>query len=167
MAKYNNKTVNNICKNLERGLSQKDSALLVGISEDTFYDWKLKKPEFSESVERAIVKYKQRLITQVNLYSIKDGRLALEVLSRKWPYEFGKIQTLEVPKEEQKQKLPTEETVQTWIRTCKKMEEAKKAVASYYERKYNELLRVTAKKYPQIKINETYSSSNNAINNLQ
>lgn len=100
MAKYNSKIASEICSNIEGGLSQKDSAILAGISEDTFYAWRKEKSEFSESVERAILRYKQGLVSKVNSYAFKDGRLALEVLSRKWPNEFGKRDTLPVPKEE-------------------------------------------------------------------
>lgn len=166
MAKYNTKIVKTICSSIETGLSQKDSAVLSGINEDTFYTWKNEKPEFSESVERAIIKYKQKLITQVNSYSIKDGRLALEVLSRKWPHEFGKIQTLEAPKEDPKQKPPTEETLQKWIRLSETMEKGRLSSENHYKRKYQELLTSITEKYPQFKISNTSDYVNNGVNNL-
>lgn len=112
MAKYNSKIAKEIYSNVASGLSQKDSATLAGISEDTFYAWRKEKSEFSESVERAILLYKQGLVSKVNSYAFKDGRLALEVLSRRWPDEFGKRDTLPIPKEEPNVKPMNEETAQ-------------------------------------------------------
>lgn len=103
-------------------MSQKDSALLAGISEDTFYAWRKEKSEFSESVERAILRYKQGLVSKVNSYAFKDGRLALEVLSRKWPNEFGKRDNLPIPKEEPHEKPMSEETAQAVLNMMREHE---------------------------------------------
>lgn len=100
MSKYNEQTVQEIRRQLEEGMLQKDAARLAGITEETFYNWQREKkadgipnpeyhPEFSELVERAITVYKQKLIKVVNFNSLKDGRLALEVLARRWPDEYG------------------------------------------------------------------------------
>jgi len=89
MAKYSKKLVEELCSFLEDGLSQKDAATLVGIGESTFYEWVDEKPEFSESVELALSKYKRRLLRFVNKDAATNGKLALEVLSRRWPKEFG------------------------------------------------------------------------------
>lgn len=126
MAKYNSKTVNEICSHLKDGLSKKDSACLAGISESTFYEWLSLKSEFSESVERAILKYKQKLIDLVNKHAVKDGKLALEVLSRKYPYDFGKRNTLSVSKEEPQATPLNEETAKALINMFKEMNKEKK-----------------------------------------
>lgn len=89
MAKYSQKVIKEICGYLEDGLSQKDAARLAGISESTFYEWVDQKSEFSELVELALSKYKHRLLRFVNKDAVNNGRLALEVLSRRWPKEFG------------------------------------------------------------------------------
>ena len=93
--KYIRKTVNQICELLENGVCQRDAAQLIGISEDTFYEWKNTKSEFSESVERAILMYKFRLIQVVNVGTVKNPRLALEILARKWPSEWGEKQMIQ------------------------------------------------------------------------
>jgi hypothetical protein len=131
MAKYNSKIANEICSNIEGGMSQKDSAILAGISEDTFYAWRKEKSEFSESVERAILRYKQCLVSKVNSYAFKDGRLALEVLSRKWPHEYGRREVLAVPKDDQSQKIMTEETVKILIGVYERWLEASKREKEY------------------------------------
>ena len=89
MAKYLQETVRTICRSLESGLCQKDAAILAGISEDTFYTWLKEKSEFSELVGRSLAIYKRKLIRSVNRTIVKDGKLALEVLSRRWPAEYG------------------------------------------------------------------------------
>jgi len=96
MAKYNEETINQICQFLEDGMLQKDAAILSGISEKTFYEWKKENVSFVSRVEASITRYKEKLIKIVNVSSIKDGKLALEVLARRWPDEFGAKQTVEV-----------------------------------------------------------------------
>jgi len=118
MAKYNSKIASEICSNVATGLSQKDSAILAGINEDTFYAWRKEKSEFSESVERAILYYKQGLLSKVNSYAFKDGKLALEVLSRRWPDEFGKRDALPILPEKDGQKM-SEETAQAILQMLK------------------------------------------------
>lgn len=96
MAKYNQKTVDNICKLLEEGCLQKQSAILSGVGETTFYEWMKVKPKFRESVERAIETYKQKLIKLVNAHSITDGRLAIDMLERRFPDEYGKVNKVQM-----------------------------------------------------------------------
>lgn len=89
MQKYSDKTVDEICDYLENGLFQKDAAKLAGISETTFYDWLENKRSFRSRVEASLLKYKEKLIKNVNKGTDKEGKLALEVLARRWPDEFG------------------------------------------------------------------------------
>lgn len=123
MAKYNSKIAKEICSNVASGLSQKDSAILSGISEDTFYTWRKEKSEFSESLERAVIQYKESLVSKMNSFMFKDGKLALEVLARKWPHEFGKRDNLPIPKEEPNQKQMSEETAQAILKMLSADEE--------------------------------------------
>lgn len=120
MAKYNPKTVKQICTFLEEGLSQKDASRLSGISESTLYEWISTKSELSESVELANLKYKQKLLTYANVYAMEDGKLALEILARKWPHEFGRKDTLPVPKEKEETHV-TEETAKALLETWDEM----------------------------------------------
>lgn len=89
MAKYSKRVVSEICGYIEEGLYQKDAALLSGISESTFYEWQNSKSEFSESIERALASYKLTLLKSINKCTPKNGRLALEVLSRRFPHQYG------------------------------------------------------------------------------
>jgi hypothetical protein len=118
MAKYTQELVKEICNFLEEGLYQKDAARHAGISEDTFYTWINQKPEFSESIELSIARYKLRLIKSVNRTTVKDGKLALEVLARRWPHEYG-----------QKEKTVPEQPVRK--HTVKGTREDFKALAKY------------------------------------
>jgi hypothetical protein len=123
MSKYNSRVAKEICSNVASGLSQKDSAILSGINEDTFYTWRKEKSEFSESLERAVIQYKESLVSKMNSFMFKDGKLALEVLARKWPNEFGRRDILPIPKEELHQKPLSEETAQAILRMLKADEE--------------------------------------------
>jgi hypothetical protein len=76
---------NNICNYLKQGMYKKDSAILVGISEATFYRWTEEDKGFESRVEASILEYKHSLVKIVNACAEKDGRLALEVLRRRFP----------------------------------------------------------------------------------
>lgn len=76
---------NNICNYLKQGLYKRDSAILAGISEATFYRWLEEDESFESRVEASILEYKHSLIKIVNACAEKDGRLALEVLRRRFP----------------------------------------------------------------------------------
>lgn len=57
MAKYSKKLVKLICDELATGNHTiADVCIKVGITETTFYDWKKKKPEFSESLKEVEAK---------------------------------------------------------------------------------------------------------------
>lgn len=74
---------------LTEGMSKKDAALVSGISESTLYRWFEEDESFKSQVEASILEYKRRLINNVTTCAEKDGRLALEVLKRKFPNEWG------------------------------------------------------------------------------
>ena len=97
MAKYNTQIVDDICKKIEDGLSQKDSAVLCGITEETFYRW-MKKVSFVSRVNKSLLKYKNKLIQIVNVKSTSEptGRTALELLARRFPEEFSEKRKLEL-----------------------------------------------------------------------
>lgn len=96
MAKYNEEIVKEICEKLANGCSKKQSAILCGIDETTFYDWVKTNSQFSQSVDRAIEEYKQKLINLVNVGSIKSPSIALEVLGRRFPDEWGEVRKLQL-----------------------------------------------------------------------
>jgi len=52
--KYSKELVETLCKHLKKGSSIKSACAAVGISKETFYEWKKKKPDFSDSIEQAM-----------------------------------------------------------------------------------------------------------------
>lgn len=72
-------------------MSKKDSALMVGIDESTFYRWIYSDASFASRVEASILEYKHTLVNNVNTIAVNDDRLALEVLKRRFPKEWGRL----------------------------------------------------------------------------
>ena|SRR3990167_5965966 len=97
MAKYNETIVKQIVTELEEGMTQKDTARLVGIGETTFYEWFNKKPKFRESVELAESKYIKKMTKVVNVKSTTEttGRLALDILARRRFSDWGERKQIE------------------------------------------------------------------------
>jgi len=97
MAKYNQTIIDKIKEKLENGQTRKDAGNLCGISDTTFQMW-LKKPAFRVLVELAETVYIEKMIKIVNVKTIAEtsGRLALEVLSRRRPNEWGEKKSLEI-----------------------------------------------------------------------
>lgn len=82
------KVKNKICEYLKQGMSKKDAAIMAGISEATFYRWMVDE-SFESRAEASILEYKHTLVNNVTKCAEKDGRLALEVLKRRFPNEWG------------------------------------------------------------------------------
>lgn len=80
---------NKICEYIKAGMHRKDAAVMAGISEATFYRWIESDESFKSRIEASLLEYKHSLIKCVNTCAIKDGRLALEVLKRRFPNEWG------------------------------------------------------------------------------
>jgi len=83
------KVKENICSYLKEGLFKKDSAIMAGISEATLYRWLEEDESFKSRVEASILEYKRTLIKNMTVCAEKDGRLALEVLKRRFPKEWS------------------------------------------------------------------------------
>ena len=89
---------------IEDGLSYEDSCYLANISEATFYQWKKigeeakggKFLEFLEGIRIAELKAKHRRLKIIAIKEPGDARLALEMLARKYPKEFGRREKIEV-----------------------------------------------------------------------
>lgn len=62
---------------------------MAGISEASFYRWIEEDESFKSRVEANILEYKHTLVRNVTTCAEKDGRLALEVLKRRYPQEWG------------------------------------------------------------------------------
>jgi hypothetical protein len=86
--KYTDDTVKSIVNNLRSGNTQRDSALLAGISESTFYEW-MKYPEFSESIKRAEKECKARNIAIIQQAATKSWQAAAWYLERRYNDEYA------------------------------------------------------------------------------
>lgn len=82
------KTKEDICGYLKEGMYKGDSARLAGVSEDTYRRWYEEDADFAGRVEANILEYKRSLIKIVNACAEKDGRLAFEVLRRRWSEDW-------------------------------------------------------------------------------
>lgn len=93
---FSEEKVQEILKMLENGMNQKDAAALCGVSEASWYRWKRENDSINSRVEASVLKYKQSLIQIVNVGCLKNPKLALEILSRKYPNEYGVKHEVEV-----------------------------------------------------------------------
>ena len=104
MAKYNSEITDEICRYLRAGNSQKDSATLADISEETFYQW-MKKPEFAEPIKKAEQECKARNIAIIQRAAEKTWQAAAWYLERRYNSEFALKQLNEITgKDGQKQR---------------------------------------------------------------
>lgn len=87
--KYSNELTAEICKYLRAGNNQRDSAILSGISEETFYTWIKTKPEFSEPIKKAEQECKARNIAFIQKAAEKSWQAAAWYLERKYNNEFA------------------------------------------------------------------------------
>lgn len=87
--KYSDEITTEICKYLQAGNNQEDSAVLAGINPDTFYTWKKEKPDFSEAIKKAERKCKARNIAFVQQAAEKSWQAAAWYLERKYHDEYA------------------------------------------------------------------------------
>jgi hypothetical protein len=93
---FSEEKVQEILKMLENGITQKDASVLAGIAETTWHKWKRENSSICSRVEASILKYKYSLVQIVNVGCLKDPKLALEILARKYPNEYGTKQQVEL-----------------------------------------------------------------------
>lgn len=83
MAKYNKKIVTRICSLIEKdSYTITEICSLSGISESTYHEWKAKKPEFSEAIEKAKDKFDKQILA--------DCEKSIAKLIRGYEYEEKK-----------------------------------------------------------------------------
>ena len=85
----NEEIKNKIYEYLKEGMFKKDAAIMAGISEATLYRWIEEDESFESRIQAGILEYKHSLVKNITASSVKDGRLALEVLRRRFPREWG------------------------------------------------------------------------------
>lgn len=81
--KYDDEHVNKICSLLEDGNSRKTSSILGGITQETFYHWLEKYPEFKAKILHSEQLYIEMLVNIVSKGAKIDPKLALVILERK------------------------------------------------------------------------------------
>src|SRR2546421_10078481 len=93
--KYSPEIVEEICKAVREGSSQKDAAILAGIAEATFYEWKNTKPEFAKPLEKAELECKNRNIKIIQKAAITTWQAAAWLLERRYFSEYALKQQFE------------------------------------------------------------------------
>jgi hypothetical protein len=87
---YTPETVERITFALSIGAARVHAAEYGGISKETFYQW-MKKPDFLDAVTRAETVYRMSLLAIIKKQVNEgDGRLALDMLGRRWPQDYGR-----------------------------------------------------------------------------
>lgn len=102
-----------ICKVIENGASNIDACDLCMIATSTFYDWQQKADidrergvnsiyvEFSDSIKRAMAKYKQFHLGVINKAAKQEVWTASAwLLERKFPKEFAKTDRVSITKDD-------------------------------------------------------------------
>lgn len=103
--KYSKETVQELCKHIRAGNNNKDSAVLSGISDATFYLWLSDEPrnplseeqrlELLDSIKKAEAERKAFLISQIMKASQKTWQASAWYLERRYNDEFGLKQKLD------------------------------------------------------------------------
>ena len=100
----NDELIDNLCKCIGNGLSNKDACAMCGITEDTFYKWlreaentKSKinhrdiKIKLAESLKKAESQFKAYHLDNITKSSKGDWKASAWILERKYPKEFARI----------------------------------------------------------------------------
>jgi len=88
-SKYHQGSVDAIVDALSNGLTIVAACGLVGISEQTFYNWKAKYPEFLEAVDGARPMFEGSMIELIKDQAPNDWRAAAWLLERRHPESFS------------------------------------------------------------------------------
>ena len=87
--KYNQNIVDEICKYIKQGMTQKDAAILADINELTFYRWKKKYVSFASALKKAEMECKNRNIVIIQKAAITTWQAAAWFLERRYFDEYG------------------------------------------------------------------------------
>lgn len=90
MAKYSKEMADKICALISQGNYQCVAAACVGISEDTFYAWRKKYPEFSESLKKADALAEAKRVQTILQAGNDSWQAAAWYLERKHRDRWGK-----------------------------------------------------------------------------
>ena len=87
---YTPEIVNKILNKIRHGMSNRDAATLVGINNDTLYDWINKYSDFSDKLHQALMEFKQKHVIGIEKHGNRDWKARKFLLQVKFPEEFGK-----------------------------------------------------------------------------
>lgn len=86
-------------KNLNLGVSLKGAAAAAGSTEVTIHAWKRKDPAVAEMIDRACSESESTLVQLAADGCKKDGRIALMMLERRFPDQWGRIDRMAIKTE--------------------------------------------------------------------
>ena len=94
--KYCAEIVDAICDGLMAGLTIKSVCGIVNISEQTYYDWIKKYPDFEEAVNSTRPAFEAQMLEIIKQKAHEDWRAAAWILERRYPREWGARRELDV-----------------------------------------------------------------------
>lgn len=111
--KYSKELTQTLCEKLRKGLTREDCCYLVGINQDTLYEWLKdpKKPEFSESVKKAEAEFKETNLFIIQKASVKSWQAAGWLMERRYPKEWAVQMRTEVTGRGGSPLIPTKPSV--------------------------------------------------------
>jgi hypothetical protein len=95
-----------LCELLAAGNTIKTCCDAVGISERVYFDWCEQKVHFSQAVNRARARGKEKLVRLITDAAQSDWRAAAFLLERGWPNEYGKAWRDSAARDEEAKSIP-------------------------------------------------------------
>jgi len=95
-----------LCELLAAGNTIKTCCDAVGISERVYFDWCEQKVHFSQAVNRARARGKEKLVRLITDAAQSDWRAAAFLLERGWPNEYGKAWRDPAARDEEARPIP-------------------------------------------------------------
>jgi hypothetical protein len=93
--KYNRENVLVVLRMVALGLPQSGAAAAIGVDPNRISEWKAKYPDFQLALDRATVINQESLLSAVYAGIDKNPKLALELLDRRHPKDFGQTKRVE------------------------------------------------------------------------
>ena len=81
---------------IELGLNYADVCDSLGISRETFSQWRKRYPEYADTVRIANVKVKEISLKSLRVGEMKDWKAAAWRLERRWPEEYREKKEIEI-----------------------------------------------------------------------